>query len=164
LNEKPVENVVETQPKEEVAKRPKEAVQGSKLNDRVSVEKSFAAKSVSSVDLDAITSTKGKIPNVRVEIFRADDMCNKEQSHKEAQQSSTAASDVKTAVEHAKETAEPAGLYLILLLLRNFKCSFCCCYFTHNIYTHSIVSMAFSKSGGKSSVICGKLHKLSSEI
>jgi len=109
LNEKPVENVVETQPKEEVAKRPKEAVQGSKLNDRVSVEKSFAAKSVSSVDLDAITSTKGKIPNVRVEIFRADDMCNKEQSHKEAQQSSTAASDVKTAVEHAKETAEPAG-------------------------------------------------------
>ena len=93
-----------------------------------------------------------------------DNMCNKEQSHKEAQQSSAAASDVKTAVEPAKETAELAGLYLILLLLIYFKCSFCCCCFTHNIYTHSIVSMAFSKSGGKSSEICRKLHKLSSEI
>ena len=104
--EKPVENVVETQPKEEATKRqPKEAVQGSKPNDGVSRENSLGTKAVVS-SVDAITSSKGIIQNVRVEIFRADDVRNNEQSLKEAQQSSTVASDVKTAVEPAKEPAK----------------------------------------------------------
>ena len=119
--EKPVENIVETQPKEEATKRqPREAVQGSKLNDGVSIENSLGTKSVVT-SVDAITSTKGIIPNVRVEIFREDDVRNKDQSLKETQQSSTAASDVKTAVEPAKEppkelakeTAEPAATEVV---------------------------------------------------
>ena len=105
LAEKPVENVVESQSKEEVAKgQPKEAVQGSKLNDTVSIENSLGPKSlVCSVDA---TSTKGIITNVRVEIVTPDDVRNKEQAIKEAQQSSTAAGDVKTIVEPAKEPAK----------------------------------------------------------
>ncbi|KAL9970594.1 hypothetical protein ACROYT_G022998 [Oculina patagonica] len=105
LPEKPVEKAVETQPKEEVIKRqPKEAVQGSKLNEGVSAENSLGSKSLVS-SVDAITSTKEIISNVRVEIFTADEVRNKE-----AQQSSAAVSDVvKTAVEPAKETVEQAA-------------------------------------------------------
>ena len=104
LAEKPVEKVVETQPKEEVVKRqPKEATQGSKLNEGVSTENSLGSKSLVS-SVDAITSTKEIIPNVIVEIFTGDDVRNKE-----AQQSSTAVNDVKTAVEPVKETAEQAA-------------------------------------------------------
>jgi len=109
--------------------------------------------------VDAITSAKGIIPNVTAELF-VYDLFYDERFHKEAQESSAAAYVVKTVVEPAKETAQPAGLYFILLLLLNFKHSFCCCRFTHNTYTHGIVS----KSGGKLSEICGKLLKLSSEI
>ena len=121
LAEKPVENVVETQPKEEATKKqPKEAVQGSKPNDGVSKENSLGTKTVVS-SVDAITSTKEIIQNVRVEIFTADDVCNNEQSLKEGQQSSTVASDVKTAVEPgkelskelAKETVEPVATEVV---------------------------------------------------
>ena len=104
LAEKPIEKVVETQPKEDIKRQPKEAVQGSKLNEGVSVDNSLGSKSLVS-SVDAITSTKEIISNVRVEIFTADEVRNKE-----AQQSSTAVSDVaKAAVEPSKETAEPAA-------------------------------------------------------
>ena len=82
----------------------------------------MGTKSVVS-SVDAITSTKGIIPNVRVEIFRPDDVRNKEQSLKDVQQSRTAVSNVITEVEPAKElakepakeTAEPAATEAVLV-------------------------------------------------
>lgn len=109
LAEEPVEKVVNgTQPNEEVGKtEPKEAVQGSKLNEDVSAESLLGSNSlVSSVDV--ITSTKEIIPNVRVETFTADEVHNKD-----VHQSRVVAT---TSVEPPKETAdqdstdvEPAG-------------------------------------------------------
>ena len=73
LAEQPVEKNLGTQLKEESKSRqPKEAVQGSKLGEGISVDTPL----VSSVD--AITSTKGIISNVRVEIYTPQDLGNKE--------------------------------------------------------------------------------------
>ena len=104
LDEKPVEKVVETQPKEEAKTgQPKEAVQGSKLTEGLPVETPLGAKSLVS-SVDAITSTKEIISNVRVEIYTADDLRNKE-----IQQSNASVSEVvKPAVEPAEETVKKA--------------------------------------------------------
>ena len=73
LAEQPVEKNLGTQLKEESKSRqPKEAVQVSKLGEGISVDTPL----VSSVD--AITSTKGIISNVRVEIYTPQDLSNKE--------------------------------------------------------------------------------------
>jgi len=69
LAEKPVEKPLETQPKE--------AVQGTKLSEGVSGDISLGPKSLVS-SVDATTSAKDIIPNVRVEIFTADELRKKE--------------------------------------------------------------------------------------
>ena len=75
--EKPVEKPLETEPKEILVKtQPTEAVQGSKLSEGVSGDISFGPKSLVS-SVDATTSAKGIIPNVRVEIFTADELRKK---------------------------------------------------------------------------------------
>ena len=72
------EVVAETQPKEAAVKsQPKEAVQGSKPSEGVSAENTLGTKSLVS-SVDATTSANEKIANVRVEIFTADDVRNKE--------------------------------------------------------------------------------------
>ena len=84
--EKPVEKPLETQPKEVLVKtQPEEALQGSKHSEGVSGDVSSGPKSLVS-SVDATTSAKGIIPNVRVEIFTADEV-----RKKEAQQISLAA-------------------------------------------------------------------------
>ena len=79
--EKPVEKPLETEPKEVLVKtQPKE-----KLSEEVSGDISLGPKSLVS-SVDATTSAKDIIPNVRVEIFTADEL-----RKKEAQQISLAA-------------------------------------------------------------------------
>ena len=81
LAERPVEKPLETQPKE---------VLGSKLSEGVSGDISLGPKSLVS-SVDATTSAKDIIPNVRVEILTADEV-----RKKEAQQISFApASEIK---------------------------------------------------------------------
>ena len=75
--EKPVEKPLETEPKEVLVKtQPKEAVQGSKLSEGVSGDISLGPRSLVS-SVDATTSAKDIIPNVRVEIFTADELRKK---------------------------------------------------------------------------------------
>ena len=86
LAEKPLEKPLETQPKEvHVKTQPKQAVQGSKHSEGVSGDIALGPKSLVS-SVVATTSAKGIIPNVRVEIFTADEV-----RKKEAQQISLAA-------------------------------------------------------------------------
>ena len=101
--EKPVEKPLETEPKEILVKtQPTEAVQGSKLSEGVSGDISFGPKSLVS-SVDATTSAKGIIPNVRVEIFTADELRKKEVQ----QISLAAAGEVKPErQEKSEETAE----------------------------------------------------------
>ena len=103
----PKEAAVKTQPKEAAVKtQPKEAMQGSKLSEGVSVDSALGSKSVVS-SVDATTSAKEIISNVRVEIFTADEVRNKE-----AQQSSTAAvTDVIKTEKNVKpeDTAKQAA-------------------------------------------------------
>ena len=83
IDTKLAERSLKTQPKEvHVKTRPKEAVQGSKLSERVSGDIALGPKSLVS-SVNATTSVKDIIPNVRVEIFTADEL-----GKKEAQQSS----------------------------------------------------------------------------
>ena len=92
--EKPVEKPLETQPKEVLVKtQPEEALQGSKHSEGVSGDVSSGPKSLVS-SVDATTSAKGIIPNVRVEIFTADEV-----RKKEAQQISLAAAAAAAAGE-----------------------------------------------------------------
>ena len=103
LAEKPVEKPLETQPKEvHVKTQPKQAVQGSKLSEEVSGDISLGPKSLVS-SVDAATSAKDIIPNVRVEILTADEV-----RKKEAQQISFApASEVKPErKQKSEETAK----------------------------------------------------------
>lgn len=103
IAEKPVEKPLETQPKEvHVKTQPKEAVQGSKLSEGVSGDIALGPKSLVS-SVDATTSAKDIIPNVRVEIFTADEV-----RKKEAQQISLAAAgEVKPErKEKSEETAK----------------------------------------------------------
>ena len=94
LGEKPVEKPLKMQTKE--------AVQGSKLSEGVSGDISLGPKSLVS-SVDAITSAKDIIPNVRVAIFTADEL-----RQKEAQQISLAAAgEVKPErQEKSEETAK----------------------------------------------------------
>ena len=102
LAEKPVEKPLETQPKEVIVKtQPKEAVQGSKLSEGVSGDISLGPKSLVS-SVDATTSAKDIIPNVRVEIFTADEL-----RKKEAQQISLAA-DGEVKPERQEKSEETA--------------------------------------------------------
>ena len=102
LAEKPVEKPLETQPKEVIGKtQPKEAVQGSKLSEGVSGDISLGPKSLVS-SVDATTSAKDIIPNVRVEIFTADEL-----RKKEAQQISLAA-DGEVKPERQEKSEETA--------------------------------------------------------
>lgn len=97
LAEQPVEKNLVTQLKEEESKsrQHKEAAQGSKLGEGISVDTPL----VSSVN--AITATKGIISNVRVEIYTPEDLRNKE-----IQQSNASTSEVKPAVEPEEEVVK----------------------------------------------------------
>ena len=102
------EKADETQPKEAAVKtQPKEATQGSKISEGVITESTLGSKSLVS-SVDATTSANEKISNVRVEIFTADDVRNKE-----SQQSSTAAvSDIvktEAKVKPSEQTVKQAA-------------------------------------------------------
>ena len=101
--EKPVEKPLETEPKEVLVKtQPKEAVQGSKLSEGVTGDISLGPMSLVS-SVDATTSAKDIIPNVRVEIFTADELRKKEVQ----QISLAAAGEVKPErQEKSEETAK----------------------------------------------------------
>ena len=102
------EVVAETQPKEVAVKsQPKEAAQGSKLSEGVSTDSTLGTKPLVS-SVDATTSANKIISNVRVEIFTADDVRNKE-----SQKSSAAVGSgiVKTEakVKPSEEIEKPAA-------------------------------------------------------